>query len=162
MRLAVEVSTCSAERTGIGYYTEHFVDALLATRSAGDDVVLISNGKPAPELYDRWRDQLRIGGVPVRAIWMQRDANRMLVENGADFAMFPNYLAPLNVVCPFVERRPRSGDHPHAGVLQPRQAGDPAAAAAADRAAGGRRRRRCRRRRAGTSWSCSASPSIGC
>ena len=102
MRLAVEVSTCSAERTGIGYYTEHFVDALIATRSAGDDLVLISNGKPAPELYDRWRDHLRIGGVPVRAIWMQRDANRLLVESGADFAMFPNYLAPLNVVCPFV------------------------------------------------------------
>ena len=102
MRLAVEVSTCSAERTGIGYYTEHFVDALLATRSAGDEVVLISNGKPAPELYERWRDQLRVGGVPVRAIWMQRDVNRMIAENGADFAMFPNYLAPLNVVCPFV------------------------------------------------------------
>ena len=102
MRLAVEISTCSADRTGIGYYTEHFVDALLATRSAGDDVVLINNGKPAPELYDRWRDHLRIGGVPVRSIWMQRDANRLLVESGADFAMFPNYVAPLNVACPFV------------------------------------------------------------
>jgi len=102
MRLAVEVSTCSADRTGIGYYTEHFVDGLLATRAAGDDVVLISNGKPAPELYDRWRDHLRIGGIPVRAIWMQRDANRLLVDSGADFAMFPNYVAPLNVVCPFV------------------------------------------------------------
>jgi len=101
MRLAVEVSTCSAERTGIGYYTEHFVDGLIATRAPGDDVVLISNGKPAPELYDRWRDRLRIGGVPVRAIWMQRDANRLLLESGADFALFPNYLAPLNVVCPF-------------------------------------------------------------
>ena len=33
---------------------------------------------------------------------MQRDANRLLVESGADFAMFPNYIAPLNVVCPFV------------------------------------------------------------
>src|SRR6266496_298536 len=102
MRLAVEVSTCSADRTGIGYYTEHFVDALLATRTEGDELILISNGKPAPELYDRWRAQLRIGGVPVRAIWMQRDVNRLLVESGADFAMFPNYLAPLNVVCPFV------------------------------------------------------------
>jgi glycosyltransferase involved in cell wall biosynthesis len=102
MRLAVEVSTCSADRTGIGYYTEHFVDALLATRAAGDELVLITNGKPAPELYDRWRPHLRIGGIPVRAIWMQRDANRLLVESGADFAMFPNYIAPLNVVCPFV------------------------------------------------------------
>jgi glycosyltransferase involved in cell wall biosynthesis len=102
MRLAVEVSTCSADRTGIGYYTEHFVDALLATRAAGDDLVLISNVKPAPELYERWREHLRIGGVPVRAIWMQRDVNRLLTESGADFAMFPNYIAPLNVVCPFV------------------------------------------------------------
>ncbi|HMF41250.1 MAG TPA: glycosyltransferase family 1 protein, partial [Polyangia bacterium] len=101
MRLAVEVSTCSAERTGIGYYTEHFVDGLIATRAPGDEVVLISNGKPAPELYDRWRDRLRVGGVPVRAIWMQRDANRMLRESGADFALFPNYIAPLNVCCPF-------------------------------------------------------------
>ncbi len=101
MRLAVEVSTCSAERTGIGYYTEHFVDALIATRSAGDEIVLLSNGKPAPELYERWGERLRIGGVPVRAIWMQRDVNRMLVDNGADFALFPNYLAPLNVACPF-------------------------------------------------------------
>jgi glycosyltransferase involved in cell wall biosynthesis len=102
MRLAVEVSTCSAERTGIGYYTEHFVDALIATQAPGDDIVLISNGKPAPELYERWRDQLRIGGVPVRAIWMQRDVNRLLLDNGADFAVFPNYLAPLHVARPFV------------------------------------------------------------
>jgi glycosyltransferase involved in cell wall biosynthesis len=102
MRLAVEISTCSEGRTGIGYYTEHFVDALIATRSGADEVVLISNGKPAPELYDRWRDRLRIGGIPVRAVWMQRDANRLLIESGADFAMFPNYLAPLNVACPFI------------------------------------------------------------
>ena len=33
---------------------------------------------------------------------MQRDANRLLIDSGADFAMFPNYLAPLNVACPFV------------------------------------------------------------
>ena len=86
-------------------------------------MVLISNGKPAPELYDRWRDRLRIGGVPVRAIWMQRDANRLLVESGADFAVFPNYLAPLNVVCPFVNVVHDLAHHPHAGVLQHRQAG---------------------------------------
>src|SRR4029079_7046059 len=102
MGVCVGCTTASPARTGIGYYTEHFVDGLLATRAAGDDVVLISNGKPAPELYDRWRDHLRIGGIPVRAIWMQRDANRLLVDSGADFAMFPNYVAPLNVVCRFV------------------------------------------------------------
>jgi glycosyltransferase involved in cell wall biosynthesis len=102
MRLAVEVSTCSAQRTGIGYYTEHFVDALIATCAPGDDVVLITNGKPAPELYERWREQLRVGGLPVRAVWMQGDVNRMLIDNRADFAVFPNYLAPLNVARPFV------------------------------------------------------------
>ena len=73
-----------------------------ATRAAGDDVVLISNGRPAAELDDRWRDRLRIGGIPVRSIWMQRDAHRMLAEAGADFAVFPNYLAPLAVACPYV------------------------------------------------------------
>ena len=102
MKLAVEVSTCSSRRAGIGYYTEHLADALWATRAAGDDVVLISNGRPASELYDRWRDRLRIGGIPVRSIWMQRDAHRMLAEAGADFAVFPNYLAPLAVACPYV------------------------------------------------------------
>ena len=102
MKLAVEVSTCSSRRAGIGYYTEHLADALWATRAAGDDVVLISNGRPASELDDRWRDRLRIGGIPVRSIWMQRDAHRMLAEAGADFAVFPNYLAPLAVACPYV------------------------------------------------------------
>jgi glycosyltransferase involved in cell wall biosynthesis len=102
MRLAVEISTCSAGRAGIGYYTEHLVDALLATRAPGDEVVLISNGKPAPELFDRWGRWLRIGGVPVRSLWIQRDAARLLVEADADFAVFPNYLAPLVVPCPFV------------------------------------------------------------
>src|ERR1700685_319763 len=36
MRLGIEVTTCSASRTGVGYYTEHLVDALLQTRSPGD------------------------------------------------------------------------------------------------------------------------------
>jgi glycosyltransferase involved in cell wall biosynthesis len=102
MKLAVEISTCSAERTGIGYYTEHLVDALVATRAPGDEVVLISNGKPAPELFDRWESRLCVGGVPVRSVWMQRDAGRLLDEAKADFALFPNYLAPLTTTCPYV------------------------------------------------------------
>ena len=102
MRLAVEVSTCSSRRAGIGYYTEHLADALWATRAPGDDLTLISNGRPASELDDRWRDRLRIGGAPVRSLWMQRDAHRMLADAGADFAVFPNYLAPLAIRCPYV------------------------------------------------------------
>ena len=33
---------------------------------------------------------------------MQRDAGRLLAEAAADFAVFPNYLAPLVVPCPYV------------------------------------------------------------
>jgi glycosyltransferase involved in cell wall biosynthesis len=102
MRLAVEVSTCSSRRAGIGYYTEHLADALWATRAPGDDVVLISNGRPAAELDDRWRDRLLIGGIPVRSVWMQRDVPGLLAGAGADFAVFPNYLAPLGGACPYV------------------------------------------------------------
>jgi glycosyltransferase involved in cell wall biosynthesis len=127
MRVAVEVSTCTAERSGIGYYTEHLVDALLATRAPGDDVVLVSNGKPAPELFERWAPWLRVGGFPVRAVWMQRDAGRMLADAGADFAVFPNYLAPLVVPCPFVNvvhdlaiiRMPRFFDLPKLALQRP-------------------------------------------
>ena len=53
MRLAVEITTCTPLRTGVGYYAEHVVDALLETRRAGDEVVLLSNRPPAPELAER-------------------------------------------------------------------------------------------------------------
>src|SRR5258708_2461741 len=35
MRLALEITTCTPSRTGVGYYTEHLVDALLETRRPG-------------------------------------------------------------------------------------------------------------------------------
>ena len=44
MKLAVEVTTCIPERTGVGYYTEHLVDALIATARPGDEVVLAISG----------------------------------------------------------------------------------------------------------------------
>jgi glycosyltransferase involved in cell wall biosynthesis len=100
MRLAVEITTCTSLRTGVGYYTEHLVDGLLETRSAGDDVVLLSNRTPAPELADRWAARMRIAGPPVRALWMQSTVPRMLAEAGADLGVFPNYAAPLASPCP--------------------------------------------------------------
>ena len=33
MRLAVEITTCTPSRAGVGYYAEHLVDALLATKA---------------------------------------------------------------------------------------------------------------------------------
>jgi glycosyltransferase involved in cell wall biosynthesis len=102
MRLAVEVTTCTAGRTGIGYYTEHLVDGLLQTCASQDELVLISNRAPAPELARRWADHLRVEGAPVRALWMQAQAPRLLSGIGADVAAFPNYVAPLASPCPSI------------------------------------------------------------
>jgi glycosyltransferase involved in cell wall biosynthesis len=102
MKLAVEVTTCTAERTGVGYYTEHLVDALIATARPGDEVTLIGNRALAPAAAQKWAGHLRTGGARLRYLWMQRDAGRMLEEAGADFALFPNYLAPLAAPCPYV------------------------------------------------------------
>jgi glycosyltransferase involved in cell wall biosynthesis len=102
MKLAVEVTTCTAERTGVGYYTEHLVDALIATAPPGDEVTLIGNRALAPATAEKWAGRLRTEGAPLRYLWMQRDAARMLERAQADFALFPNYLAPLASPCPYV------------------------------------------------------------
>src|SRR5580692_3550007 len=102
MRLAVEITTCTPSRTGVGYYTEHVVDALLETRRAGDEVVLLSNRFPAPELAERWAPYLLVRGPRVRVIWTQSEVPRLLTDTGADVALFPNYTVPLASPCPAI------------------------------------------------------------
>ena len=102
MKIAVEITTCTAERAGIGYYTEHLVDALIATMAPGDDVLLIGNRPLGPDVMRKWAGRVRTGGAAVRYVWMQTDAARLLAEGGADFAVFPNYLAPLAAPCPYL------------------------------------------------------------
>jgi glycosyltransferase involved in cell wall biosynthesis len=102
LRLAVEVTTCTPHRAGVGYYTEHLADALIATAGPGDDLVLIGNRAVAPELAERWAGRLNLGGARRRYVWMQRDAGRLLEQTGTDLALFPNYLAPLSSPCPYV------------------------------------------------------------
>ena len=99
MRLAIEVTTCTSLRTGVGYFTEHLVDALLETKAPGDDLLLLSNRRPASDLADRWSPQLRIGGPGARAVWMQSHVPRMLSEARVDVAVFPNYTVPLASPC---------------------------------------------------------------
>ena len=70
MKLAVEVTTCTVERTGVGYYTEHLVDALIATAPPGDEVTLIGNRELAPTAARKWAGRLRTGGVKLRYLWM--------------------------------------------------------------------------------------------
>src|SRR5436190_3790957 len=102
MRIAVEITTCTAERAGIGYYTEHLVDALIATCGRGDDVLLVGNRPLGRDVTTKWKDRVRVGGAPIRYVWMQTDCARLLAEGGADFAVFPNYLAPLGASCPYL------------------------------------------------------------
>jgi glycosyltransferase involved in cell wall biosynthesis len=102
MRLAVEVTTCTPLRAGIGYYTEHLVDALLQTRAPDDELVLISNRLPAEELARRWAPHLAVGGARIRAVWLQTDAVRMLADRAVDVAVFPNYIVPLAAPCPTI------------------------------------------------------------
>jgi glycosyltransferase involved in cell wall biosynthesis len=102
MRLAVEVTTCSPLRTGIGYYTEHLVDALLETLHEGDDLVLLSNRSPAPELAERWASYLHVSGPSTRAVWMQIGAPHLLAETNTDVGFFPNYALPLASPCPTI------------------------------------------------------------
>jgi len=100
MKLAIEITTCSPSRTGVGYYTEHLVDALLNTRGPGDDVILLSNRPPAPELASRWSPHLHVRGPGVRAAWMQTEVPSLLADARADVAVFPNYAVPLASPCP--------------------------------------------------------------
>ncbi len=102
MKLVVEVTTCTSERTGIGYYTEHLVDALIATAATGDEIALIGNRALAPLPAQKWAGRVRTDGAQIRYVWMQRDAGRLIEEAGADFAVFPNYLAPLAAPCPYL------------------------------------------------------------
>jgi alpha-1,3-rhamnosyl/mannosyltransferase len=78
------------------------VDALLQTRGPGDEVVLLSNRTPAPELASRWSPYLHVQGVGVRALWMQTDVPRLLNQLGVDLAVFPNYAVPLASPCPTI------------------------------------------------------------
>ena len=68
VKLAVEVTTCTADRAGVGTYTEHLADALIATAAPGDDVVLIGNRAVAPDLAERWAGRLHIAGARQRAM----------------------------------------------------------------------------------------------
>jgi glycosyltransferase involved in cell wall biosynthesis len=102
MRLAVEITTCTAQRTGIGYFTEHLVDGLLETIREGDELVLLSNRAPAADLAARWAPYIHLRGPALRAPWMQLGVPGLLAQTRADVAVFPNYAVPLASPCPTI------------------------------------------------------------
>ena len=159
MKLAVEVTTCTVERTGVGYYTEHLVDALIATAPPGDEVTLIGNRALAPAAAEKWAGRLRTGGagapLPLDATGRRPDAR----GGRRRLRPLPQLPGAAGRALPVRQRRARSGAHPDAAVLQRPQARAHAAAPADRRArrGGGRhrlggitpRRRRAARRPGG-------------
>ena len=97
MRIAFDGSTLTAGRTGVGYYTEHLLQHLAReVESTSDELIVISNqpidtAQPLPRhvrIYDRWH-------FPLRIVWLQLLAGRVLENIRADVAHFTNGMVPL-------------------------------------------------------------------
>jgi glycosyltransferase involved in cell wall biosynthesis len=102
MRIAFDGSTLRPGRTGVGYYTEHLLEHLVAA-STDDEWMVISNravetSQPLPShvriAMSRWR-------VP-RLVWMQGLAPRELRQLGADLVHFTNGMMPVASPLPTV------------------------------------------------------------
>jgi glycosyltransferase involved in cell wall biosynthesis len=97
MRIAFDGTTLTPGRTGVGYYTEHLLQHLAReVESSGDELIVISNqpidtAQPLPRhvrVYEHRR-------FPVRIVWMQLLAARVLEDIKADVAHFTNGMLPL-------------------------------------------------------------------
>ncbi len=102
MRIAYDATTLRPPQTGIGYYTEHLLRHLL--KVAPDcEFHLISNRPVETSLplnggvstVERYR-------LPVRNLWMQTMAPKILEELRPDVAHFTNSISPLKGVVPTV------------------------------------------------------------
>lgn len=102
MRIIVEGTTLRPGRTGVGYYVEHLV-AHLAAEARDDEVVVASNGPI--ETAGALPHDVRVAdgyAFPLRLLWMQMVAPRLLDELGADVAHFTNSVVPLASAVPTV------------------------------------------------------------
>ena len=98
MRIAFDGTTLTPGRTGVGYYSEHLLHALVDA-SADHELVVVSNRpldttRPLPS-------GMRVGlsgSRTPRLVWMQTGAPRLLRRVGADVVHFTNGMVPL--ACP--------------------------------------------------------------
>ncbi|HUE87354.1 MAG TPA: glycosyltransferase family 1 protein [Vicinamibacterales bacterium] len=97
MRIAFDGTTLTPRRTGVGYYTEHLLHHLAReVEVTGDELVVVSNQPidtthPLPRhvtVHSRRR-------FPLRIVWMQLLAGRVLDDVRADVAHFTNGMIPL-------------------------------------------------------------------
>jgi glycosyltransferase involved in cell wall biosynthesis len=97
MRIAFDGTTLTPGRTGVGCYTEHLLHHLAReVEVTGDELVVVSNQPidtthPLPR-HVRVHDRRRF---PLRIVWMQLLAGRVLDDVRADVAHFTNGMIPL-------------------------------------------------------------------
>lgn len=95
MRIAFDGTTLRPNRTGVGYYSEHLLQHLLAG-APEDEFVVVSNrpvctAVPLPDcarIFEKYR-------FPVRNVWMQTLLPVTLRAVRPDVAHFTNSIAPL-------------------------------------------------------------------
>jgi glycosyltransferase involved in cell wall biosynthesis len=97
MRIAFDGTTLTPGRTGVGYYTEHLLQHLAQeVKSSGDELIVVSNqpietSQPLPR-HVRVHEDHRF---PLRIVWLQMMAGRVLDRVRADVAHFTNGMLPL-------------------------------------------------------------------
>ena len=102
MRIAYDATTLRPWQTGIGYYSEHLLRHLL---EAAQDCKfqLISNRKIETSLpLGREVPLVEEGRFPLRSVWMQTTAPRLLSRLKPDLAHFTNSVSPLRKTVPTV------------------------------------------------------------
>jgi glycosyltransferase involved in cell wall biosynthesis len=104
MRIAFDGTTLTAGRTGVGYYSEHLLQHLAREmESTGDELIVISNKPVATEQpLPRHVVVHAADRFPIRAVWMQGIAARVLDRIGADVAHFTNGMMPVTASTPCV------------------------------------------------------------
>lgn len=96
MRIAFDGTTLTAGRTGVGYYTEHLLLHLAQeVERTGDELIVISNkpidvAVPLPRHVSVYTARR----FPLRIVWMQCIAPRVLCDLRPDVAHFTNGMKP--------------------------------------------------------------------
>lgn len=95
MRIAFDGTTLRPRRTGVGYYTEHLLRHLVQ-QDERHEVVVVSN-RPIDLVAPLARPVRTAWGrqIPVRLLWMQLVAPRLLRALEPDVAHFTNSMVPL-------------------------------------------------------------------
>jgi glycosyltransferase involved in cell wall biosynthesis len=102
MLIGFEASALRGPKSGVGYYTESMLAAIMQLEPQ-HNYVLFSNREMESDWKPLASESVHIGrGFPVRAVWMQAQLPGTLRRVKPDLCHFTNYLAPLSVPCPYV------------------------------------------------------------